>query len=439
MKKIFYSFCFVCLAFVAKSQNFDKAKMDSLFALIADSSKSMGSLSIFQQGKEVYQKSMGFTDFAQARKADAFSKYRIGSISKTFTAVLILQFIQEGKLRLETTLDTFFPTFPNANRITIAHLLRHRSGLHNFTDDLDYQIYHFKPLSRDSLLAILQRKKTDFAPNAKFSYSNTNYVLLSCIIEKLAKKDFATVLKNRIIKPLRLKNTFYGSKINAKNNEAFSYERKGDTWSLVGETDMNIPIGAGALVATPTDLNIFFEHLFNEKLIKKQWLDSLQVMVQGYGLGVMQVPFYDKKAFGHTGGIDNFSSVAFYFPKEKVGVAYCSNGNQMNNNDILIGALSIYFSKPYQLPNFKTLKISEKELDKYIGIYTSKDIPLKINIKKEQGILKAQATGQSAFPLTAFEQDKFRFESADIIMEFRPEQQKMTLSQNGQVYHFERE
>lgn len=439
MKKIFYSFCFLFVAFSCKSQSFDIAKMDSLFTLIADSNKSMGSISLLHNGQEIYQKTIGFADIAQARKANALTKYRIGSVSKTFTAVMILQLVQEGKLSLATTLNQFFPDFPNASRITIAHLLRHRSGLHNFTDDLDYQIYHFKPLLRDSLIAILQRKKSDFEPNVKFSYANTNYVLLSFIIEKLDKKNFASSLKSRIIKPLHLKNTMYGSKINPKNNEAFSYDRADDTWVLAGETDMSIPMGAGALVATPTDVNTFFDHLFQGKLLEKRWVDSLKTMVQGYGLGVVQAPFGDKKAFGHTGGIDEFSSVAFYFPNERLGVTYCANGNQMKINDILIGVLSIYFGKPYQLPNFKTLKLTEQALNIYIGNYTSKDIPLEINVKQENGRLHAQATGQAAFPLTPFDKHKFRFEAANIVLEFVPEQRKMTLTQHGKTYNFQQE
>ncbi len=157
-------------------------------------------------------------------------------------------------------------------------------------------------------------------------------------------------------------------------------------------------------------------------------------------MGVFQVPFGDKKSFGHTGGIDGFQSNAFLFPTERVSIAYISNGVTMPVNDILIGVLSIYFGKSYDLPVFTdALHLKSEELDKYLGIYSSLSFPLKITITKEKNVLIAQATGQPSFSLEAYEEHKFKFDQALLKLEFIPSESKMILRQGGSEFILERE
>lgn len=155
-------------------------------------------------------------------------------------------------------------------------------------------------------------------------------------------------------------------------------------------------------------------------------------LIDGYGMGLLQIPFYNRLAFGHNGGIDGFQSNASYFQADQVGIAYVSNGAMMGINDILIGVLSIYFGKDYQLPTFSpAMEVKSEDLDQYLGVYSSTAIPLKITISKQGNQLIAQATGQSAFPLEAYEVHKFRFEQAGIKMEFLPKDKKLILIQGG--------
>ena len=155
-----------------------------------------------------------------------------------------------------------------------------------------------------------------------------------------------------------------------------------------------------------------------------------------YGVGLFQIPFYDKIGYGHTGGIDGFSSVFSHFDDENIDFALTSNGTHFNNNNIAIALLSAVYNKPYDIPNFSSHEVSSEDLDKYLGIYASKQIPLKITITKDKKTLVAQATGQSAFPLEATEKDKFKFEQAGIVLEFRPEEKTMKLKQGGGEFLF---
>ena len=195
---------------------------------------------------------------------------------------------------------------------------------------------------------------------------------------------------------------------------------------------MSIPMGAGAVVSNPTDLNKFYNSLFDGKVVSNNSLNQMKKMVDNFGMGLFQIPFYDKKAFGHNGGIDGFRSNIGYFPDDKVSIAFTSNAMAMNMNDILIGALSIFFGKEYTLPEFKPiLELSTTDLDIYLGTYSSPDFPLKVTITKNDNVLIGQASGQSSFPLEAYEPDKFKFDQAGLKLEFQTKENIMILKQGG--------
>lgn len=372
------------------SQAFDKAKMDSLFSRIEEKEKGMGSISLFKEGVEIYQRSFGYADI-NGRSATTKTKYRIGSVSKTFTASVIMQLIDEAKLALDTKLSRFFPEIPNAENITVEHLLRYRSGLYNFTNAPDYPQWMESPKTRSALKEKFIKNGVVFSPDEKAEYSNTNYVLLSWIAEEIDNKKFDAILQDRILSPLSLENTYYGNGIDPSRDEARSFTFS-EGWVPATETDMSIPAGAGAIVSTPIDLNVFFTTLFSAEIVSEASLNEMKKTVDNFGMGLFPIPFYDKKAYGHNGGIDGFQANAAFFPQEQVAIAYTSNGVVMPINDILIGVLSIYFNKPYTLPEFTpALAINSKELDQYLGIYSSPTFPLKLNITKVGDQLLGQA------------------------------------------------
>ena len=424
------------------SQSFNKPKLDSLMDILAEKNKAMGSLTISKNGVVVYSRAIGYSYISGNEKLPATNqtKYRIGSISKMFTATMIFQLIEDGKLNLTTTIDKYFPQLPNANTITISNLLNHRSGLHNFTDDPDYLTWMTQPKTQEDMLAIISKGGIDFQPNEKFSYSNSNYVVLGYIIEKVSKQSYSKYLSNKITSKIGLSNTYVGAKTDTKKNEGFSY-RFSNSWEQAPETNMSIPGAAGAIVSTPTDLARFIESLFFLKLVSNTSLSQMKTLTDGYGMGMFQIPFYEKQAYGHNGGIDGFASNLAYFPEDSLALAYCTNGQVYPLNNILIGVLSIYFNKQYSIPTFNYTPVSLKteDFDKYLGVYSSTQIPLKITITKDNTTLIAQATGQSSFPLEATEKDKFEFHPAGIRMEFNPDKKEMTLKQGGENVVFTKE
>lgn len=446
-KKIYLSLLLSVLAFSIQAQTvLNIPKLDSLFRLLEENNKAMASVCIFKDGEAVYSKSIGYASVADRKPNTPDTRFRIGSISKTFTSVIILQLVDEGLISLQTPLSDYFSQVVNSESITIKHLLTHSSGIGSFTDDPEYLNYLTEKKSRDELLEIILKQKEVFKPGEKVVYSNSNYVLLAMIIEKVTASSYDQQLNQRIIQPVNLQRTSGGDKINEQNNEALSYKFDSKEWVLEPETDMSIPIGAGSIVSTTADLCVFMEALFNGKLVSDTALIMMTSADYKYGMGMMRFPFGNKKSFGHTGGIDGFNSIVSHFPTEKLTLAFISNGMNMVMNDILIGILSICFNEPYQLPDYskKPVEVALEVLESYEGVFASSQIPLKLTIAVKDGVLTAQGTGQPAFPLTPYSKSDFRFAPAGVIILFDDTKsgtkcQGIVLKQGGMEFVFKRE
>ncbi|WP_196140398.1 serine hydrolase [Aliikangiella sp. G2MR2-5] len=422
------------------ANTFNSEKLDKYLESLEKNNKAMLSVNLRVDGKEIYQNEIGFRDVRNNLSIEKNTKFRVGSISKIFTATIAMKMIEQGKLSLDNKLAEFYPQIANADKITIAHLLSHRSGIFNFTNESDYTSYMTNPKSEAELIKKFESYEPEFSPGEKFDYSNTNYVLLGFILEKVSKKEYSELLQQYVVKPLGLKNTYYGDKISSKNNEAYSYQFESDKWLESSETNMSIPHGAGAVVSTPEDLTIFLSSLLENKLLTEKSVESMKKIEQGYGKGLTVFPFGEKRAFGHGGGIDGFVSNAAYLPEDKLAISVTANGVNYNFNNVLIGVLSIYYGLPFELPNFdaKPIDVSQDKLSALVGEYETEALPLDISVFIQDGKLFAQATGQGAFPLTATAENVFQFEAAGIVMRFNNEKQGVSfvLEQGGGKYPY---
>ncbi len=439
MKKSIY-IIFLCLfaSLGAICQDIDKNKLDSYFDTIEKNNKFMGSVAISKNGKLIYTKSVGYRDVEAQKEANENTTYRIGSISKTFTATLVLKAVEDNRLYLDQTIDRYFPTIENATKITISHLLNHRSGIANFTNNDDYMEWNTQPKSEKEMVEIIAASGSVFEPDTKAEYSNSNYVLLTYILEKAFDMPYAKLLEQHIAKPVGLRNTRFGGKIDPENNEARSYKAS-NGWVADSETDSSIPLGAGALISTPEDIITFGEALLTGKIISDENVSLMKTIRDGYGMGLFQMPFYERKAFGHSGGIDGFRSTWGYFPEEQVSFALTSNGTAVNSNDVAVAVLSAVFDKPYDIPVFSDYQLEESDMAQYLGIYSSSQLPIKITVTNDGNKLLAQATGQPSFPLEATEKDTFRFDPAGVVIEFNPADGSFVLKQNGGEFIFTKE
>lgn len=428
--KQFFSLFFLLAAISLSAQNFDKAKLDKYLETLESHDKAMLSLALVKNGEPVYQKSIGFVLTESKQKANKDTQYRIGSITKVFTSTMLFQLMDEGKISLDTKLAKYYPKVKNADKISISMLLSHRSGIHNFTNDPEYLQYMTEPKAKAEMVTLIEGLGSDFEPDSRADYSNSAFVLLGFIIEDITGDSYANQLQKRIANKLNLKRTAYGKGISAADNQAQSYRHNFGGWSNATVTDMSIPHAAGAIISTPTEVGLFLTSLFKGELISAGSLAKMKEINQGYGRGLFQFPFNGKTAYGHTGGIDAFSSNSGYFEADGLAIAVTSNGMNYTMNNIMIGVLSIYHGMPFDIPDFdkKAVELSEKELFKYEGVFTAQGVSLKITIKVTDGKLTGQATGQGAFQLTPFSTSEFRFDPAGIVITFGTDGKKVDFS-----------
>lgn len=438
MKTIILVFFVSLFSMITYAQERDLSKLHEYLEKLEAHDKFMGSVALSQNGEMVFTKSVGYADKEGGRKSTVDTKYRIGSISKMFTSAMILMAEEEKKLDLNQTLDAYFPKVDRAGDITISNLLNHRSGITNFTNDPSYLSWHTESKSREDLLKIIQKTKSEFAPDSKGDYSNSNYLLLTFILEDIYEKPYEVILKEKITGPLNLQNTSVFGKTDPTKNESYSYKFISNNWKKEQETDASIPLGAGALISTPKDLINFIEALFAGEIISKESLGKMMDIKENYGRGMFMFPFDDKAGYGHGGGIDGFTSMLSYFPEEKLAFVMTSNGNNYNSNNIAIAALSNYFGKPFDMPKFNNITLSAEDLEKYVGTYATDQLPLEIKITSKDDRLYAQATGQGEFGLDAVDTHEFEFSMAGVVMVFTPEEHKMLLKQGGQDFRFVR-
>src|SRR6266702_7022649 len=257
----------------------------------------------------------GFADLATGRRITPESRYRIGSTTKAFTAVVLLQLVAQGKLALDDTLHTRLPdlSIPNAELLTIEHLLRMRSGLFDFEDDpglLGSLEAHLKPWSLSDAVSLGIKHPTIFPPGVKFSYCNTNFCVLEVVIERLTGHSLAEEFAQRIFEPLDMEMSSYPAEDDLSLPEPYirGYERTGDGWRECSHVFFGR--GDGALISTAIDVARFFRALLVARtLLPTPLLKQMMHILpddppaqEAYGLGLIADPLPCGTVWGHSGG-----------------------------------------------------------------------------------------------------------------------------------------
>lgn len=436
IKMLFATLLTLTLWTTGNAQTLDKAKLDQFFDRLAEKNKGMGSLTIAKDGQVLYTRSIGYGEISGSVKKPLTeaTRFRIASITKMYTAVMILQLAEEGKLKLTDTLDKFYPQVPNASKITIEQVLRHRSGIPNVRRNAEGQPnINTLPITKDEMLELVVKARPDFEPGTKQSYSNSGYFLLGLIIEKVGGKPYSQALSDRINSKIGLKDTYTATgNIDVSKNESQTYLKQGSGWVTVPETHPSILFGAGAIVSTPSEMANFIKALFDVRLISQQNLTAMKTVGSGdeLGLGMEPFTFAGKTFYGHAGGGDNYGSWLAYQPEEKLAVAYTTNAKVYPVVDIIKGVVDIYYNRPFQIPSFESVTVSAEVLDKYVGVYSTTSGPVKFTITREGSTLYIQPPGQSKAPLEAIAQDKFTID-AGVVFEFDASKGQMIIKRSG--------
>lgn len=416
------SLLILVISYQSFSQSANYEALDEFLTILEDNHKLMGTITITKDNSTVFSRSLGYSDVSNKIKNTSKTKFRIGSVTKAFTATMIFQLIDEGKITLDSPLTLFFNDIPGASKITIAHLLNHSSGLFNITNDSSASEWTLKPSSREDMLKRIKSYKLDFSPGEHTAYSNTNYMILGYIIEILDKDDYMQALDRRIVKKINLDNTHYGSVINSGNNESHSYFLENDSWVMASETEMSNPGGAGAIVSTSQDLTQFMNALFTGKLIASS---SLEAMKRTNNNEVCHGIFYANMngidLYASEGSIDGFQSMLAYVPDTKTTIALTANGLDFSKMRIMLSAFAVSNGNEIVLPNFAKIELSEAQAKLYDGTYTSDEVPFKLIFKANGNVLLGAPEDSALQELTSTKQHQFTLESIGVVLDFYPE------------------
>lgn len=411
------------------AQTLDQAKLDQFFDRLATRNQAMGSLVIAKEGKVVYSRAIGYGEIngAEKKPLTAASRFRIGSITKMFTAVIIFQLAEEKKLSLSDTLDQYLPQIPNAPKITIAQILQHRSGIPNvFGGSVPEPWPKTDPITPKQTLERIAKSKPDFEPDTKSQYSNTGYTVLGLIIEKITGKSYREAVQARIASRIGLNDTYVAtSAIDVTKGETLAYQHFPAGWRQREETHATLLFSGGAIVSTPYEMVKFIHALFAGKLVSPESLAAMKTIRDGEGMG-MAPPFeWEGKTFyGETGGGDNRGAWLAYLPEEKLAIAYATNAKVYPVADIMKGIAAIYYGRPFEIPAWNKVEVSPETLKKYVGVYVNP--PARFTISVKDSTLYVQPGTGSASPMEAKAENRFEI-TAGVSLEFDVEKGQMTL------------
>lgn len=331
------------------AQDINAKKLDLFFDSLENNKQVMGSFAVAKSGKIIYTRSVGFSTIDSSEKIATANEtlYRIGSVSKTFTATMIFQLIEEGKISLATTLDQYFPQIPNSKKINIEMLLRHRSGLYNYVLFQNDSDWIKKPQTREAILDVIANGTPNFSPNKKVAYCNSGYYLLTCLIEKLTGETYNENLKKRICSKLQLNKTFSPPDNEHRDNEATSYNLANNQWTKIADNYFPNIIGVGDILSTPTELIIFMDALLDGKLNSPKSLASMKDLSGSgvFGMGIMKIKYDKISAFGHRGDTFGTHTAVARIVGDSLTFSSCINGNVVDPRDINIGLLNILYNE----------------------------------------------------------------------------------------------
>lgn len=373
---------------------------DSLLSAYFKQDLFTGTVLISQKGKVVFEKSYGLANREDSIANSSATQYRIGSLSKPFTSLIILQAKENGLLKLEDPLSKYLPGFLKGDSVTIENLLNHTSGIRSLTSTKRYNSDRLNIKGRADVLEILKAEPFAFSPGSSWQYSNSNYILLSYIAEDLSKRPMARLVHEFSAK-LGMRNTGMDYKERRAPLKAQGYEAVA-VQDYVPVADQNISIisGAGGMYSTAKDLLKLDRALYSERIIRGTSRELMFTPGKGdYGLGWETGNYKGRKELGHSGSIEGFKSMILRYPESETCIIFLSNYWNTPGQEICNSLKAIVFNEAYQVPRMRSfISLSPGQLKAFEGEYSFKGAMI-MTLKAQAGQLLSIIQGQ---PMVAF-------------------------------------
>lgn len=437
MKQILFLFSTTVLFFTSFGQ--DKAeKLDELLRAYNNQSRFNGSVLIIKDGKTLLDKGYGFSNVEENIPNKTNTIFQIGSITKQFTAAVILKLQEENKINVDDKLSKYFPGYPNGDSITIEHLLTHTSGIYSYTNDREFMSSKITlPHSRQQMISLFKNKPLHFTPGTKWRYSNSGYLLLGYIIEDVTGLPYEQAVRKYIFNPLKMQSSgFDYTKLN-NQQKATGYSQLVDEMNTPAPSiDSTISFASGSIYTTTADLYKFQQGMQTHAIISKSTLEKASTPFKNnYGYGFEIDSIAGKKIIGHSGSIHGFVSNLVWVPGENTVVILLNNVTSPHLGKITHSIISLLYDQPYELPIVKTaITVPEKTLEQYTGVYEIAP-QFAITISLVNGALIGTPQGQESRILHPEKEDLFFLKEVDGQFKFSRNEQneitEVTLFQGG--------
>ncbi len=404
-----------------------------------------------KKGHVVFRGAYGMADLEQSVALTPDMVFRLGSITKQFTAAAILILMEQGKILVDDPITKFLPDYPVGERtITVAHLLSHTSGIKSYTGIPGYMAEEIKAdLEIDELIDVFDDLPADFSPGESFRYNNSGYVLLGAIIEEASGQSYESFVDEQIFQLLDMKSSYYGNHERIIPRRVAGYGWRDGGWQNAPYLSMTQPHAAGSLLSTVDDLAKWDAALWSGEFLsgessKKQTspfsLNGGDSTRYAYGFFIGEL--VDHPMVSHGGGIHGFSTFAMSLPDDEIYVAVLTNspGNVASPSFVARKIARMVMGKP--LPERKVIDLDEKMMDAFVGVFSIRG-GFSITVSREKGQLLAEPSNAPPRAIFASSETEFFQHGETGVMRFlREEGQRVThlelVTENGRSHRLAR-
>ena len=380
---------------------------------------------VARDGKIVFQGGFGLADLTTKSPITVETKFRIGSISKQFTAAAVLRLAEQHKLALDDSLEKFFPGFPHGRDVTLRQLLTHTSGIHSYTDKPEFLGRVTNAIAPADLIAWFRDDPPDFAPGAGFHYDNSGYFLLGEIVAKVSGKPLADYLRETFFEPLGMKNTGTYQNSAPPPGMALGYSYADGKFAPALDWDMSWASGCGALYSTVGDLFRWNEAFFGGRVVNAASFKAATTPVElpagvdgmNYGYGLVMASLRGLSTIGHSGGLNGWSSELLRFPEQHCTIVVLANALPTAPG-LAPGEITRSLAEKLLADEIKALppptedtSVDPKSFRDYAGRYDYHGAVLTVSV--EGDALFAQLTGQAKYRIFPKGRDEFFWKVAD--------------------------
>ncbi|HWB28159.1 MAG TPA: serine hydrolase [Chitinophagaceae bacterium] len=392
MKKITWLLAAIITVCAANAQDSTARKLDEMVTAYTKLGRFNGSVLVARKGVILLQKGYGVRNDSTHTNNDENTQYQIASVTKQFTATVVLKLVEQKKMHLDDKLSKYYPGFPYGDSITIWNLLTHTSGMRNFTEE-DTGI---QKTDEEHMVPYLKTLKPDFAPGKDWHYSNSGYVMLAYIIQKVSGISYFQAVRKYIFNPLHMSSSGFDFTHLTGAEKAVGYDVLNDSvHERAHIADSSVTLGAGSIYSTVEDMYKWHRGLQKYKIVNKSLMEEAYIPCpqHNYGFGWQIDSVFGRKMVSHSGAISGFGSNFARIPADDVCIVVLSNkgGSTFDAMHITDKLLAVLYNQPYTIPVKRTpVQVSEAVLKRYTGTYEVSEMHLVIDVSINDGRLIAQ-------------------------------------------------